>query len=90
MLFRSQVCIKGFFTSPVTLNELYSLRRSEKTLYADLCNAFGTDVDVSLEEAKKATALKESQFEAALEKLNLKGYVLLMSNYQTIRILCKV
>ncbi|WP_292464140.1 hypothetical protein [Methanolobus sp.] len=77
-------------STPVTLNELYSLRRSEKTLYTDLCNAFGTDVDVSLEEAKKATALKESQFEAALEKLNLKGYVLLMSNYQRIRILCKI
>jgi hypothetical protein len=77
-------------STPVTLTELYSLRRSEKTLYTDLCAAFGTDVDVSVEEAKKATSLKESQFEAALEKLNLKGYVLLMGNYEAIRILCKV
>ncbi len=77
-------------STPVSLTELYSLRRDEKTLYTDLCTAFGTDVDVHVEEAKKATALKESQFEAALEKLNLKGYVLLVGNYRTIRILCTV
>jgi hypothetical protein len=77
-------------STPVTLTELYSLRRAEKTLYTDLCVAFGTDVDVSVKEAKKATSLKDSQFETALEKLNLKGYVLLMGNYQTIRILCKI
>lgn len=77
-------------STPASLTELYSLRRDESTLYKDLCSAFGTDVDVPVMEAKKATALSEPAFEGALQKLNLKGYVLLMDNSMTIRILCKV
>lgn len=77
-------------STPASLTELYSLRRDESTLYKDLCSAFGTDVDVPVPEAKKATALNEPAFEDALLKLNLKGYVLLMDNSTTIRVLCKV
>lgn len=77
-------------STPATLEELYSLRRDENTLYKDLCNAFGTDVDVPVTEAKKATALSDHVFESALQKLNLKGYVLMMDNGRVIRILYKI
>ncbi len=76
--------------TPLKPSERYSLKRDEETLYKDLCNAFGTDVDVSVEEANKATVLNEFAFDDALQKLNIRGLVLLMNNYTTIRILCKI
>lgn len=77
-------------STPVSPDELYGLKRYEKTLYTDICKAFGTDVDVTVKEAMQATALKEPDFWDALEKLNLKGYVLRRNNQQNIRILSKV
>ena len=77
-------------STPLYYFEQYSLKGDEETLYKDLCNAFGTDIEVSIEEAKKATVLNEFVFDDVLQKLSIKGLVLLINNYTKIRILCRI
>jgi hypothetical protein len=77
-------------STPLKPFERYTLKRDEETLYKDMCNAFGTDVNVSVEEAKNATVLNPFAFDDALKKLNSKGLVLFLNNYTNIRIFCKI
>ncbi|MCD4784711.1 MAG: hypothetical protein K8T10_12895 [Candidatus Eremiobacteraeota bacterium] len=62
-------------STQLDISKLYSLSGNAKQLYIDLNLAYGVDVSIDIEDAKKNSKLHEWNIEDALMELSLKGAI---------------